>query len=304
MAHNLKAIKDTLKSIKNIKKITKSMEIISAIKAQKANRFRDSSNQYLQIFKDDMKILLEDLKRKDSALLDNSPYTKSSEETEKNLFIVITSDRGLCSAYNTNIIKKTQEFIKENNFRGSELIGVGKKTILLTRTTDYFDGLKLLSLYEKVTEKVNWPTLKALIAEITNYYKSNHYKKVYVVYTKFESTFNFYPAVETLLPINKELFTDDLEDIEFEENPYLLDTAIEPLCEEYFEKYLEAMLYKLIIESSISEHFARMFTMKNADKSAKDLILNLSYEYNKSRQQKITQEVSEIMAGVNAQQTS
>ena len=307
MSKNLKVIKDTLKSVKNIKKITKSMEVISAIKAQKANRQKDSCYQYLNIFKDDIQLLLADFKEDEENAIDHNVLIRTHPETFKEALIVITSDRGLCAGYNTDIIKKVRSYVKENNLRETELIGVGKKNILLTKGSDTYDGLKLISLYERVTENVNWSTIKAITTEACNLYKSGHFKKISIVYTKFESSFNFYPEVETFLPVRTADFTNELEEDnqdntpEYKENPYVIDSNIDVLFEEYFEKFLEAKIYKLILESSISEHFARMFTMKNADKSAADLIDNLSYEYNKSRQQRITQEVSEIMAGVNAQ---
>lgn len=298
---NSKAIKNRIKSVKSTKKITKAMELVAASKMKRAVSSTISSRLYATYSWNLLTSLsgkLEDI---------THPFFDGNEAEEKSLIILITSNRGLCGGYNSQIIKKTILKLKEEN-KGStlgkiDIITVGKKGDNAMRRT----GQNVIATFVDIPDNVSLQDIIPLSTLITNEFKNNNYKNIYISYTDFISTLTQKPNIRKLLPISKEEVKEMIEEISHEskpkeekESPYLLEGDIKKLLEMLAEKLIRIQIYQMLLESNASEQSARMVAMKNANEAAGEMIDDLTLMFNKARQAGITREISEISAGMTS----
>lgn len=300
MAVNTKAIKRRLKSVKNTKKITKAMELVAAAKMRHAVEAALGTRSYAMLARE----LLAHVSKTEALEL---PLLEVREI--KNMLVVLfTSNRGLCGSFNSNIIRKSFEYMKQSapNSVHIEVIAVGKKGGEAARRGGY-------SVVASTGELSDTPGLTDIIP-VTKIaidgYRDKTYDKVVVAYTDFQSALRQIPRVRQLLPISQSDIDamvqgaanetesaspvmDALEAYLFEPNPIeVLDMMLPRL--------VEMQVYQAILESAASEHSARMMAMRNASDAAGDMIFELDVTYNKARQAGITQEIAEIAGGAAA----
>jgi F-type H+-transporting ATPase subunit gamma len=302
MAINTKAIKRRIKSVKNTKKITKAMEMVSASKMRKAVNAALNTRLYA--------VLGRELLKKLSELQDNSESSLLQVREVKNvLLVVVTSNRGLCGSFNSNALKKTKELIKE---LGSdvklEMLAVGKKSVRLAKK----ENIELVGVFDKLREKPDFEDVLPITRIMIDGFTKSKYDKVYVIYTDFVSSLVREAQIKQLLPLNKEHVDDMIaqtgkNDEEKEEltDELPIDAAfLEPSADDIIDivipRLVEIQLYQAVLESSASEHSARMIAMKTASDSASDMIDSLTLKFNKGRQAAITQEIAEIAGGAAA----
>lgn len=291
-----KEIKRRIKSVKNTKKITKAMELVAASKMKRAVSRALASRLYASYSWD----LLTSL----SARLDEITHPFFTErETGKTLILLITSNRGLCGAYNSQVIKKTLAMLSGNKTEEIELITIGKKGDSALRRIGQTVTASFLELPDTATLTDISPISKLAISE----YKSGTYKHIYVAYTDFISALTQKPQIRRLLPISKEEIKEMIESIgegantaqtATSETPYTFDGDIATLIESLAEKLTRMQIYQMLLESNASEQSARMIAMKNASEAAGEMIDDLTLAFNKARQAGITREISEISAGM------
>ena len=291
-----KEIKRRIKSVKNTKKITKAMELVAASKMKRAVSRALASRLYASYSWE----LLTSL----SSRLDEITHPFFVEkETGKTLILLITSNRGLCGAYNSQVIKKTLAMLSGNKTEEIELITIGKKGDNALRRIGQNVTASFLELPDTATLTDISPISKLAISE----YKSGTYKHIYVAYTDFVSALTQKPQIRRLLPISKEEIREMIESIgggantaqsETNETPYTFDGDIPTLIESLAEKLTRMQIYQMILESNASEQSARMMAMKNASEAAGEMIDDLTLAFNKARQAGITREISEISAGM------
>ena len=295
-----KEIKQRIKSVKNTKKITKAMELVAASKMKRAISKAVSSRLYANYSWDLLTSLSERLDETTSPFFKENPNSK-----QKTLFVLITSNGGLCGAYNSQIIKKTISELKKIDMNEIDIITIGKKGDHAMRRTGSSVIASFLDLPDNSVLSDIMPLSKIIIDE----YKKGIYKKVYIAYTDFVSALNQKPNVKQILPIKKQEIKDLINELGEEskvkekvltENkvPYIFEGDMNEIVESLAEKLVRMQIYHMILESSASEQSSRMMAMKNASEAAGEMIDDLTLVFNKARQASITQEISEISAGM------
>jgi len=280
---NLKEIRIRIASIKSTMKITSAMKMVSASKLKKA---QDAIVQ-MRPYANKLTELLQNL----SANTDDveSPYTEK-REINNVLLISITSNRGLCGAFNSNIVKKTIKVAK-NNFANKkvDLVTIGKKgNDILSKQ------FNVIANYNDVFDELTFANVDVIANKIMQLFVDGNYDKIEIIYNQFKNAATQLIKVEPFLPIKSQNI-DKSSDVNyiFEPNEKVIVTELMP-------KALKIQLFKAIRDSFASEHGARMTAMHKATDNATDLRDSLLLSYNKARQASITNEILEIVAGAEA----
>ncbi len=294
-----KEIKQRIRSVKNTKKITKAMELVAASKMKRSVSRALSSRLYAS-YSWNLLISL-------SGRLEEVTHPFFVEnKADKDLLVLITSNGGLCGAYNSQVIKKSLLMIKERSDNNLDIITVGKKGDGAMRRI----GQNIIASFIDIPDNSSLSDISPLSKLIIEEYKKGDYKNVFVAYTDFVSALTQKPHIKKLLPISKEELKefiesvgDNLENKNFknekrEDTPYLFEGDTGKLIESLAEKLTRMQIYQMILESSASEQSSRMMAMKNASEAAGEMIDSLTLVFNKARQAGITAEISEISAGM------
>jgi F-type H+-transporting ATPase subunit gamma len=288
-----KEIKRRIKSIKNTKKITKAMELVASSKMKRAVSNTVSSRLYAEYSWQvllSLSLNLEEIKHR----------FFEENESDKVLLVLITSNRGLCGSYNSQVIKKALNFIK--NEKNVDILSIGKKGDLAMRRI----GANIIASFVEIPDILKLNDIKALSDFILSLYKDKKYKKINIVYTDFVSALTQKSKIKVLLPIKKEEVRDTIdglgENLRIESDilkqNYIFEGNIDSLIESISEKIIRMQIYQMLLESNASEQSSRMVAMKNASEAAGEMIDDLTLIFNKARQSGITQEISEISAGM------
>jgi len=317
MAVNTKAIKRRIKSVGNTKKITKAMEMMSAVKMRKAVEAVQNTRTYAKMAWD-LLVNLSKGEREGIALLGVRPVKKL-------LIILITSNRGLCGSFNSNIIRKTTaqlqnpknisrqrvdgKILESSEIIEVDVLGIGKKGAEFAKKMKYSLIASYTGLPDTPGLKDILPVARTVIAD----YEAGKYDKVVVAYTDFKSAIAQVAKLRQVLPVSEvdlEKMMDEAEGIRNKEkgasemNVELSDYLFEPTRAEVLKiilpRLVETQIYQALLESSASEHSTRMMSMKNASEAATDMIKELNLNFNKARQAGITQEIAEIAGGAAA----
>lgn len=320
MAANLKDLRKKIKSIQGTKKLTQAMQMVAASKMQKAIGRAQTTRGYANMAWEIIKNI--------QSKTDITTHPLLKTRTEKTIaLILLTSNRGLCGGLNGQIIRKIANYIKEKQKAGikTEIITVGNKgKVFISR---YFKDM-LVADFPATDRLVEYTDSSAISKMVLDDYIANKYDRVCVFYNHFVSTLRQMPIRRQILPIpdlneleeyqigkseiqnpksetsvktpaspeasqgGKKLMTNSIE-YKFEPNATsILDVMI--------PKIIQTQFYQILLESSASEHSARMVAMKNATDNAEDLIGDLQLTYNSLRQAAITREITEIAAGAEA----
>lgn len=302
---NQKLIKNRIRSVKNTKKITKAMELVAASKMKRAVNATLSSRLYANYSWDLLTSLsgkLDGITHPFFTSVKNKDSKESTSDGEgKNLIVLITSNRGLCGSYNSQAIKKALMILKGQN--SNEIIAVGKKGDNAMRRV----GQNIVASFIEIPDNATLSDIRPLSEIVTRKYKEGIYKSVKVVYTDFISALTQKASIKKILPISKEEVREMIESLAEEKDkeklvdtsvPYIFEGDTNTLVEMLAEKLIKMQIYQMILESSASEQSSRMVAMKNASEAAGEMIDDLTLVFNKARQAGITQEISEISAGM------
>jgi F-type H+-transporting ATPase subunit gamma len=282
-------IRRRIRSIRNTAQITRAMEMVAASKMRRAQQQVVAARPYA----DRIRLMIGDLAAMTSPteeirlfpLLDKRPIRRVQ-------VIMISSDRGLAGALNTNLIRRAVEFMTHERpepLENFDIVAVGRKG----RDWLVRYGWPLVAEFTRISDR---PSIEAIrpIAEIaTADFSSGKVDAVFVIYTHFINTLRQEPRVLQVLPIEPPEGVGEIADYIFEPSPVAVLQALLP-------RFIEVQLYRALLEAVASEHSARMVAMRNATQNALDLVGELTLTYNKARQAQITREVSEIAAGANA----
>ena len=292
-----KEIKRRIKSVKNTKKITKAMELVAASKMKRAVANALSSRLYASYSWDVLSSLSTRLEEV------SHPFFNDNGE-ERDLVVLITSNRGLCGAYNSQVIKKTIRMLREvTGSKSIDLVTVGKKGDVAMRRMSQ----NIVATFLDLSENVSLRDVSPISTMITSEYKKGNYGKIYVAYTDFVSALSQKPNIRQLLPISRAELKIAIEEVGEERNketlkesdvPYTVEGDQAMLIESLAEKLVRMQIYQMILESQASEQSSRMMAMKNASEAAGEMIDDLTLAFNKARQAGITREISEISAGM------
>ncbi len=297
-----RTLKRQIQSIKNTSQITKAMEMVAASKMRKSQEAAMRARPYAEAA---LNILI-----RVSESVEPHKHPLLERRNIKNVcLLVVTSDKGLCGGLNSNVLKEAKLVMDKNRAenRNVDIVTVGRKA------ENYFRKIGNISAtFDKIGDTVELketlPISKLLIDDFTN----RKYDKITAIYTNFISTLKQNVRVKDLLPLTRRSLEETVEEIDdlavkeegAEKRNNEVEYKFEPSAEEVLYKLLpnliETQVFHIILESNASEHSARMVAMKNATDNAKELLHDLQLSYNYLRQQKITQEMSEISAGVAA----
>ncbi|MFC0390459.1 ATP synthase F1 subunit gamma [Paenibacillus mendelii] len=286
MAKGMREIKRQIKSKQNTKQITKAMEMVAAAKLKRAQDAAIAARPYTDTIREVVASIASGAGNVKHPML-------QSREIKRTAYLVITSDRGLAGGYNVNVLRKVSIALKENHKSAAEydIFVIGRKG------RDYFTR-RNIALSEEATglsDSPKFSDIKSIAAKAVRGFEEGAYDELYLVYNQFQNAMMQIPVLKRLLPLDQ-LQSDggNKVDYEYEPNPEEVLNVLLP-------KYAETVIYSALLESKASEFGARMTAMGNATKNATKMISGLTLTYNRARQAAITQEISEIVSGANAQ---
>ena len=288
---NSKAIKNRIKSVKSTKKITKAMELVSASKMKRAVASTLASRLYAGY---SWEILTSIAKNTEN--ITNPLFNE--REVNKILLVLITSNRGLCGAYNAQIIKKALNLLKQKDSKIQiDILSVGKRGDMAMRRV----GKNVIASFFEIPDNTTLTDVVPIAKFLVDEYKTGGYDKVLIVYTDFISGLTQKPNIRQILPISKSSIKEALEDLldkPEQKTDYLFEGDFNMLIETLAEKITRMQIYQTLLESNASEQSSRMVAMKNASEASGEMIDDLTLVFNKARQANITREISEISAGM------
>jgi len=293
---NLKELRTRIASVKSTQQVTNAMKMVSAAKLRKA---QDAINQIRPYITKMDEILSKVNTNLESDISDQ--YAKRSL-VRKVLVIAITSNKGLCGGFNSNVVKKTTEHIAQNydeDFKNGkvDIISIGKKG------GDGFKakGIKVFKNYNDIYDKINFISVTEIAQWVMDQYSNGSYDRVDLVYNKFKNAAVQDLCAEQFLPIKAfEIEDEENKLMSHHQLMYIFEPSMEEISQIIVPQTLKIQFYKAILDSVASEHGARMTSMHKATDNAFSLIKELRLQYNQARQAAITNEIIEIVSGATA----
>jgi F-type H+-transporting ATPase subunit gamma len=296
-----------IRSVKSTQQITRAMKFVAAAKLRRAQEGVFAARPYAHEILRVLRSAAARMQKAAHPLLDRRPE-------ERVLVVILTGDRSLAGAFNTNVLRRATAFLQEHSSKKTEIIVVGKKG----RDTLRKKGRKFAAEYLNVSSQVEFSKAKEIAAKVAELYIEKEVDAVYAVYNEFKNVMVQKLRVEKLLPIDPEVVTPKTEQEEKEaarhgggeplpveaapaSGALLVDYIYEQPVEEIFKglvpRYLESEIFRILLESAAAEHAARMTAMDSATRNASELIDKLTLQMNKIRQAAITKELIEIVSG-------
>jgi len=291
----LREIRRRISGVKSTQKITKAMKMVAAAKLRRAQDAIFSARPYARKMNELLRHLVTKIDPKVNSLL-------QAREVKKAALIIVTADRGLCGAFNSNIVKASVEHIGKNyahlvdRLHAFKLIMVGKKGFDFFNKKDF----ELHAKHVGIFQTLDFNHARTIIQEVSDGYLKGEFDKVEVIYNEFKSVIQQRIVVEQLLPIPPEEHreSDDLKSLAQVE--YIYEPSSAEIITALLPKHLNFQMWRILLESNAAEQGARMTAMDNATTNASDLIRDLTLSYNKARQASITKELLEIVSGAEA----
>ena len=290
---NLKELKNRISSVKSTRKITSAMKMVAASKLRRAQELAESS----RVYADSLSFILSSLAGNTKNSSDLPEILTGRENSKISLLIINSSDRGLCGGFNSNLFRNAKKWIsdQQGQDKSVKIMTVGKKASSFYKKTDLdivasFEDLNSNDRQLQVSEEI-----KNKIMEL---FENNEIDEVSILFNKFVSAISQEPTYQSLIPLSNEETSED----ESEANNAIFE--FEPdkneLLEYLVPRNFLTQIYRSVLESSASEHAARMTSMDNATRNAGDMIDRLTLTYNRTRQAFITKELIEIISGAEA----
>ena len=279
---SLKDIRDRIKSVKSIQKVTSAMKMVAAAKVRKAQEKMEQARPYTHALEDVIHHILPDVNRSMLDLLE-------VRDIKRKAYVIVSADRGLAGAFNTNITKIAQNEIDYFGKENVDLFCIGKKS------RDYFKrrNYNIIESHIEFWNELNYDNAMMIGRSVVDHFTSGKVDEIHVVYNYFINLAQQEVKSEVLLP----LVYDD-EDGTVRDRLY--EPSKERLVSSLVPRHLNIQIWKYLLESYASEQAARMLAMENATTNAGDMIKNLTLEFNKARQAAITTEMLEIVSGAEA----
>lgn len=279
----MQEIKRRIKSVEATRKITKAMELVATSKLRKS---RNQLEQLKPFYSNIQQIVAQILSGKRNVY--DSKYLVANN-VEKSAVIVIASSLGLCGGYNSNIFKLAKQTIKQTDL----VYPIGTKASNFARK-NYGD---VNDEYAGLNTSIDYIQLTRLVSSLIRMYEKGEIGAIKILYTEFVNNITFVPHEITLLPVDP----SDFDDVEVTNKDTLFEPNADEVLGKLIEMYLQASVYGYLVESITSENASRRTSMETATDNADELKENLLLKYNQARQTQITNEISEIVAGANAQ---
>ena len=279
MSQEVIRIKKRISSVSGALKVTSAMKLVSTVKLKKWKNKMLSNREYSEQLKEITDLVLSFAKKA------KTPFNKINENTDKNLYIVVSSTLGLCGSYNNNIFKLADVQLKEKD----DAIILGNKG-LIHYENGSFTKILGFSEYNSIE---NTSLINSLTSFLTSEYLKGKYHEIHLIYSEYKNSLVFLPKDVVILPLKK-------VDTELDSFGPIMEPDEKTLVEKLVPIYIKTIVYSKLLESEVCEQAARCNAMDNATNNAKDLLDDLRIEFNKARQGAITQEITEIVSAANA----
>lgn len=292
---NLKDIRTRIASVKSTQQVTSAMKMVSAAKLRKAQDAIIQMRPYAET--------LNEILTNVSSNLDSDVENKYAgrKNTERVLIIAITSNRGLCGGFNSNVVRRTTELLsgtyKEYSEKSkADVVAIGKKAVDGLKSK----GIKVTRSYLDLYDNLSYAAVSEIAQWVMDTYAEGGYDQVELVYNQFKNAAVQNLVNEQFLPVNK-VETGEIKPLKGTLRPwYIFEPSMQEIAEKIIPQSLKIQFFKAILDSVASEHGARMTAMHKATDNAFELIRELKLNYNKARQASITNEILEIVSGANA----
>jgi F-type H+-transporting ATPase subunit gamma len=291
MAQQLRAIKRRIGSVKSTQKITRAMELIASSRIIKAQQRVDAARPYAEMMRRLMGSVAQRVGKIDHPLL------QQREEIRKIGTVVITADRGLAGAYNSNVIRAAERDLQSHG-KEAELFLAGKKGVNYFRFRGY--ELDEEHTWIGIADQPSIDDARSVAQEVGTAFGQGAVDEVRLAYTRYESALTQRPVVTKLLPLPTEELEEEEGGEEGARPQYVFEPEPESILDVLIPRYVEGTILQGMLESAASEHAARRRAMKAATDNAEELIENLSRTYNQARQAEITTEIMEVVGGAEA----
>lgn len=274
-------IKRRIKSIESTRKITKAMNLVATSKLRKARKELNGNEEYYNLCKEILDTVISSMPE-----YNENPFLKKDSKNLDKLYIVITSDTGLCGGFNGNIANNLNEKIEDKSY--AKIMVVGGKGISYMKKY----GFQTVQEYIDIPDIPTIKEVRRIYEDALYMFKNGEVSEVNVVYTEFKSPVKQDVKIEKLFPI-------DVENVK--EQQFLIEPNFEEVLNSSLDSYFKSKLRRAMLHSKVSEQSSRMTSMDGATKNANDILQSLNLKYNRIRQGMITQEISEIVGGAEAQ---
>lgn len=290
----LREIRRRIKTVKNTAQITKAMELVAASKMRRAQERVLSSRPYA----DKMRSVLADVQSHMASQGGTLHPLLARHDSGKMCLVLLTSDRGLCGSFNTNLMREAWSLLMQQKNSGAEvvLLPVGKRG----RDVAVRSGFGMAAEFTGLTDRPTILDVSPLVRVLISGYTDGTFKSVYLAYSQFVSTMTQNPVIVPMLPIAEEHLASDNGEDSLMTLDYIFEPGASAILNALLPRYVEAQMYQALLESIASEQSARMVAMRNATDNALDIIDSLTLTYNKARQAAITRELIDITTSAAA----
>jgi F-type H+-transporting ATPase subunit gamma len=287
----LRDIQDRIGSVSSTRQITRTMEMVATAKIRRAQDRIESARPYALAM---MEVLGNVARFVGGA---SHPLLETHAERKRVAVIAVTSDRGMCGAFNSNILRMAELAIVKERESGAEVevIAVGKKAVAYFR----YRGIEPLASYRDVSDKPTIADARAIAAHVIGPYESGEVDGVEILFNRFKNVAEQKPESYVLLPVPRTIVEAQggVDDVTPE---YLFEPDAAMVLERLLPTYVETLIYRALMESAAAEQGARRTAMKSANDNASEMIFTLTRSYNRARQASITNEIAEIVGGAAA----
>jgi F-type H+-transporting ATPase subunit gamma len=284
-----------IRSVKNTQQITRAMKFVAAARLRRAQEAALAARPYANELSRLLRSIMARIDEPEHPLLAKRPE-------ERILAIVLTGERGLAGAFNTNILRKANEFLRERRDKKLSLVPVGKKG----RDSLKRAGFKFAAEYINVLAKVEFSTAREIAGLASELYAKEEIDAVYLIFSEFKTVVTANLKVEKLLPVEPEMARESAKETQESSTDqpqsridYIYEQPVDKLLASLLPKYIEAQVLRAMLESSAAEYAARMAAMESATRNAGEVIQALTLHMNKVRQAAITKEIIEIVSGAS-----
>ena len=276
------------------KKITKAMEMVAAARLRRAQMRIEATRPYAV----HMMEFIAGLAKYIDVDTERFLLLRQHEEVRRVALVALTADRGLCGAFNSNIVRLTQERRREYESQGIEveLIVVGKRGVGTFR----FQDVPVAGAYAGITDRPTFSDAQSLANRVAELYTTQAVDRVILVFNHFVSAMEQRVTEQVILPLQEQVVATYTPDDAAPHMDFLFEPEAQVILNDLLPSYVEMTVYRALLESTASEHGARMTAMRNASDNAEEMIDKLTLDMNKARQAAITQDILEVVAGAEA----
>ena len=280
-----------IRSVKNTQQITRAMKFIAAARLRRAQETAVSLRPYAGAIRETLRSAMTRVENPDA-------FPLLAQRPEERILVLVTSgERGLCGAFNANVLRRAYEFLGEKRDKSAQVITIGKKSRDAFRKRSW----KIAAEYIDVTSRADLRIAKQIAAEVMRIYDARETDSVYLIYNEFKNVLTQTLRVVKVLPLDRAALSTPAKSEPGDSAGVAVDYLYEQPSAELFSqlvpRYVEMQIYRMIAESSAAEHAARMTAMDSATRNAGDVIDALTLHMNKVRQAAITREIIEVVSG-------